>query len=162
VQLRQQNGSSLYQNYTGVLRFQVREKPHASAPICLAECERLQCFPDGFTAIKPGIIGWIGINNIQMIAAKDTMMYENLLLPVADNGRISTAFQRVRVNLAKVLLANNKQDKEKYAGQIKGLGDEITNLTGNLEKTSQRPRGKTFSRNSETDVTLSGTLLHVS
>jgi methyl-accepting chemotaxis protein len=60
------------------------------------------------------------------IAAKDTLMYKDMLVPVVQLGKISTAFQRVRVNLAKVLLSENIEIKKKYAAQIKDLSNEIT------------------------------------
>ncbi len=89
-----------------------------------------------------GLIGLIGIGNIQKIAAKDAIMYENALLPIADIGRISTAFQRVRVNLAKFLLSSDRENKIKYGEQIKSLGNDITKLSGNLEKNIATAEGK--------------------
>lgn len=85
-------------------------------------------------ALIAGVIGWVGISNMREIAAKDTMMYEQSLVPIAQLGKISTAFQRVRVNLAKVLLTNGSEHKKEYAGQIKVLGDEITKVTDELRK----------------------------
>ena len=95
-------------------------------------------------ALLAGVIGWVGVSNIREIAAKDTKMYEDMVIPITQYGKISTAFQRVRVNLAKVLLATNRQDKEKYSEQIKALGTEITSLTGELEKNSANAEKKTL------------------
>jgi methyl-accepting chemotaxis protein len=85
-------------------------------------------------ALLAGVIGWVGVSNIREIAAKDTKMYQNSVIPIAELGAISTAFQRARVNLAKALLDNNRQNKEKYLEQIKALSAEVTKLTGELEK----------------------------
>ncbi len=87
-------------------------------------------------ALIAGVIGWAGVSNIRGIAAKDTEMYEGNVIPIAQLGKISTAFQRVRVNLAKVLLDNKRQSKEKYAAQVKELSAEITALTDELDKNS--------------------------
>jgi len=87
-------------------------------------------------ALVAGVIGWVGVSNIREIAARDTKMYEDMVIPITQLGKISTAFQRVRVNLAKVLLVANRQEKEKYSEQIKELSAEITSLIGELEKTS--------------------------
>jgi methyl-accepting chemotaxis protein len=95
-------------------------------------------------ALLAGVIGWVGVSNIREIAAKDTMMYEDMLVPVTQLGRISTTFQRVRVNLAKALLVNNRQDKEKFLAQIKEMSAEITKLTDELEKNSTTAEGKTL------------------
>lgn len=85
-------------------------------------------------ALIAGVIGWVGIRNLREIAAKDTMMYEQSLVPIAQLGKVSTAFQRVRVNLAKVLLTKSREHKAKYAEQIKVLGDEITKVCDELKK----------------------------
>jgi len=95
-------------------------------------------------AVIAGIIGWVGVSNIRGIAAKDTEMYEGNVIPITQLGRIAAAFQRVRVNLAKVLLVKNRQDKEKYLAQIKELSSEITKLTGELEKNRTTPEEKTL------------------
>jgi methyl-accepting chemotaxis protein len=90
-------------------------------------------------ALLAGLIGGVGTMNILRIAAKDTKMYEDSVVPLAQLGKISTAFQRVRVNLAKVLLTDNRQDKEKNAKQIRDMSDEITDLVGEFGKTSHTP-----------------------
>ena len=93
----------------------------------------------GFTlvALIAGVIGWVGISNMRGIAAKDTMMYKDMLVPITHLGGISTAFQRVRVTLAKVLLSKNEEDKEKYKEQIATLSNQISQLTGKLYSLKQ-------------------------
>lgn len=85
-------------------------------------------------ALLAGIVGWVGISNMREIAAKDTMMYEEMLLPITQLGYISTAFQRIRVNLAKILLSKNIEEKEKYKERIKMFSDEITSHIDELNK----------------------------
>jgi len=97
-------------------------------------------------AMIAGIIGWVGVRNMRDIAAKDTMMYKDMLVPIAELSRVSTAFQRVRVNLAKVLLAKNNEHKEKYQLLIRDLGSEITTRTDKLKKAATIPEEKAFLR----------------
>lgn len=93
-------------------------------------------------ALIAGIIGWVGVSNMRGIAAKDTMMYKNMLVPITQLGGISTAFQRVRVNLAKVLLSKSAADKEKYREQITTLSNEMSKLTEELHKDVTNPEEK--------------------
>ncbi len=93
-------------------------------------------------ALLAGVVGGVGTMNILGIAAKDTKMYEDAVVPIAQLGKLSTAFQRVRVNLAKVLLADSRQDKEKYAKQISSLSGEITDITEKFSAISQTPEEK--------------------
>jgi methyl-accepting chemotaxis protein len=95
-------------------------------------------------ALLAGVIGWIGISNMQEIAAKDTMMYQHMLVPITQLGKISTDFQRVRVNLAKVLLTDNRNNKESYSEQITNLSNDITKQVEYLEKTATTADAKKF------------------
>ncbi|MRR07101.1 MAG: methyl-accepting chemotaxis protein [Deltaproteobacteria bacterium] len=97
-------------------------------------------------AMIAGIIGWVGVKNLRNIAAKDMMMYSDMLVPIAELSRVSTAFQRVRVNLAKVLLVKDKANKEKYQLLISNLSSEITTLTDKLNKAATIPEEKALLR----------------
>ncbi|WP_054692710.1 MCP four helix bundle domain-containing protein [Geotalea toluenoxydans] len=81
-----------------------------------------------------GIIGWIGIANIHKADDNGQMLYENVTMPISQLGAISTAFQRVRVNLAKILLVQDRAEKQKYSEQIKELSAEITKNVEMAEK----------------------------
>lgn len=85
-------------------------------------------------AVLAGVIGVVGVVNILRLSANEKSMFEDMLVPVAQFGKMSTAFQRVRVNLAKVLLTGNHASKEKYRAQITELSGEITRLTREVEK----------------------------
>ncbi|WP_279342449.1 methyl-accepting chemotaxis protein [Geotalea sp. SG265] len=90
-----------------------------------------------------GVIGAIGIANIHKADDNGQTLYENVTVPIAHLGEISTGFQRVRVNLAKILLVHDRAEKQKYSEQIKELSEEITKkvelaekaFTGTEEKT---------------------------
>ncbi|GAB7025050.1 methyl-accepting chemotaxis protein [Geotalea toluenoxydans] len=85
-------------------------------------------------ALIAGIIGWIGIANIHKADDNGQMLYENVTMPISQLGAISTAFQRVRVNLAKILLVQDRAEKQKYSEQIKELSAEITKNVEMAEK----------------------------
>jgi len=95
-------------------------------------------------AFIAGVIGFIGVINIRKLDAASAMLYENMTVPIAKLGSISTDFQRVRVNLAKVLLESDKQKMQGYGDQIKQLSDEITKAGEAYEKTILDADGKSL------------------
>lgn len=100
----------------------------------------------GFMAMAfiAGAIGVIGVVNIRKIESESNKMYEHITVPISQMGIISTDFQRVRVNLAKILLAANKEEVERYNGDIKQLGAEISKTGEEYEKTILDAEGKTL------------------
>src|SRR5690242_15693035 len=86
-------------------------------------------------ALIAGVIGWIGISSIRKANDNDTILYEKATVPISHLGEISTSFQRVRVNLAKILLVRDKAEKQKYAEMIKELSATITKNVELVEKT---------------------------
>ncbi|MRR34092.1 methyl-accepting chemotaxis protein [bacterium] len=90
----------------------------------------------GFTliALLAAAIGTIGLINIRKINANDQLMYEQMTVPLSQLGGISTAFQRVRVNLAKLIMDDSIRKKEEAQGLISKYSTEITELVGAFEK----------------------------
>lgn len=93
-------------------------------------------------ALIAGAIGWIGITNIRKIDARSAEMYERITIPVSQLGSISTDFQRVRVNLGKVILEKDAQARQKYGDTIKELSAEITKNVEAVEKRATTPEEK--------------------
>jgi methyl-accepting chemotaxis protein len=89
----------------------------------------------GLIALVAGVIGFTGVTNILRINKNDMELYERMTVPIAQMGEISTAFERVRVDLAKVLIVDGIQEKEKFEAQIQGLSATITRVNGEFEKT---------------------------
>ena len=87
-------------------------------------------------AIVAGVIGWIGISSIRKANDNDTLLYEQGAVPISLLGQISTDFQRVRVNLAKVILVRDRAEKQKYAEVIKELSASISKNAELMEKNS--------------------------
>ena len=93
-------------------------------------------------ALVAGVIGWIGISSIRKADHNDTMLYEKATVPISQLGEISTAFQRVRVILAKIMLVRDKTEKQKYSDQIKDLSATISKNVELVEKTASTPEEK--------------------
>jgi methyl-accepting chemotaxis protein len=88
----------------------------------------------GLMALLAAAIGTTGVINIRTIDSNDQKMYEQMTVPIAQLGHISTAFQRVRVNLAKVLLEQAPARRAEAQAQISKYSGEIGGLVSELEK----------------------------
>jgi methyl-accepting chemotaxis protein len=86
-------------------------------------------------ALIAGVIGFTGVTNIIQINKNDMELYERMTLPIAQMGEISSAFERVRVDLAKVLIVSSIREKEKFESQIQQLSATISKVNGEFEKT---------------------------
>ena len=84
-------------------------------------------------ALIGGFIGYIGITNIKNLDESDTALYEEMTVPLAQVGEISTFFHRVRAATRDMVLAQTPADIEKYAGEIRALRDSITACVKKIE-----------------------------
>lgn len=78
-------------------------------------------------------VGYMGISNLQAIDKSDTEMYENMTVPIAEMGQISTYFQRVRVNTREILLAETPEEKKTYLNRIQEYRDSIGAIGNRFE-----------------------------
>ncbi|MHB1416627.1 MAG: MCP four helix bundle domain-containing protein, partial [Chloroflexota bacterium] len=64
----------------------------------------------GFAAVLvlTGIVGWIGINNLNTVSGLMDGMYVNQLLPVGDLGEAGSRLERVRANQLIYLLSEDE------------------------------------------------------
>jgi len=86
-------------------------------------------------AIISGVVGFIGIVNINKIDKNDTMLYENMTVPISELAEISTLFQRVRVNARDfVLLDDPEQIKESY-DKVLGFLSSMNTYAESFKKT---------------------------
>ena len=93
-------------------------------------------------ALIGAAIGAIGIVNIKTIEAADTKLYENMTVPVSYLLKITESFQKIRVNIHKILLANTNEERE---ANIKLIDDFSTITLKNAqeyEKTIINEKGK--------------------
>lgn len=93
-------------------------------------------------SIITGVVGGVGMMKIRALDAACAGMYERVAVPVGMLGNISTAFQRVRVNLAKILLEKDFAKRKEYGEQIEQLSAEITRQVGTFEKYVSAPEEK--------------------
>lgn len=85
-------------------------------------------------AIIAGIIGYIGITNIDDLERSDTEMYENMTVPITMMSEISTYFQRVRVNTREVILADTESEINKFVERINTHRDSIDAIGKRFEE----------------------------
>jgi len=74
------------------------------------------------------IIGIFGIVNIKKIERADVALYEKYTVPITYFQKISTDFQRVRINIRDVVGAEKKEDRQAAAATIQALKKEISDL----------------------------------
>ncbi|AFA48625.1 methyl-accepting chemotaxis protein [Acetobacterium woodii] len=86
-------------------------------------------------AVIIGIVGYIGITKINKLDESDTELYEHLTVPLAELSDISTAFQRMRVNIRDMIDANDDQAIKDYADRIVTRQAEIASLANQFEQT---------------------------
>ncbi|MCC7260884.1 MAG: MCP four helix bundle domain-containing protein, partial [Candidatus Latescibacteria bacterium] len=80
------------------------------------------------------LIGVVGISKIGTIADADTMLYEKMLVPVGQLGDISVAFQRVRVNLRDVILADDPAKIAEKTSALENLSREMDRIGAEYER----------------------------
>lgn len=85
-------------------------------------------------AIIAGFIGAIGIVNINKINENDTILYENMTVPISHLAQFSELFQRQRVILRDIIMLPNAADRQKEVENIKGKDAEIKKLEDEYEK----------------------------
>ncbi|GBF35108.1 methyl-accepting chemotaxis protein I [Desulfocucumis palustris] len=78
-------------------------------------------------ALIAGVIGFIGIKNIHSLNLQNKYMYENVSLPIEHLDELSTSFQRIRVNLAEMVLVNTP-------GEIQQHMESIAELKTNMDE----------------------------
>ncbi len=93
-------------------------------------------------AVIAAVIGAVGIYNIQKIETADTKLYEKITVPIGELSDISTAFQRVRINLRQLAEETNAQERQKDLETIKKLRQEISEKSEKFEKTILTDEGR--------------------
>lgn len=92
-----------------------------------------------FVSLIAGIIGVIGVINIKAVNEADTELYEQMTVPISQMSHISTAFQRIRVNLRDMIYANDAAEIKTNADKIAERRIEIDGLVENFKQTIENP-----------------------
>ena len=82
-------------------------------------------------AIIAGIVGVIGIYNIVTISNNDTVLYNNMTVPLSDTAEMAKLFQRVRVNTRDMIL-------EHEADEINGMYQNIEDIVVEINAAEER------------------------
>jgi methyl-accepting chemotaxis protein len=88
-----------------------------------------------FVLLIAGAIGVVGVREVSSMMNKDEQLDNNVVVPLSQIAKISTAFQRIRVNTRDLLLAENIAERQMYAKKIEGYRTEISTLADEFEKT---------------------------
>ena len=86
-------------------------------------------------AIIASVIGVLGISNISAIDKSDTELYENMTVPLAQIGEISTYFQRSRINVLQVILETGEIKMKEYADRVQLCRDSVAAIAPRFEST---------------------------
>ena len=93
-------------------------------------------------AVIAGVVGLIGILNINTIASKDMELYVKGAVPLEQMDLLSTAFQRIRVELRGMILSSDKEDISTSINSINEDKDVIAGLMPDLQKTLLTQEGQ--------------------
>ena len=93
-------------------------------------------------AIIAGVIGLIGIKEINVIEDADVKLYEKITVPIGQLQDVSTFFQRIRVKTRDLIIAENKADETKAINTIKALRVNIDKAATEFEKTILTDEGR--------------------
>ncbi len=86
-------------------------------------------------ALITGVVGYIGIKEIEVINDADTKLYEKITVPLGEMAEVSIAFQRMRVNARDIITASTLEDRQNKAGRIKELRAAVDENAASFEKT---------------------------
>jgi len=94
-------------------------------------------------AIVAGSIGTVGVSKLHQIDDADTKLYEKITIPISDISDISTAFQRIRINIREEIDPDSTAQEKKAADEnIKKLRQEIDEKSAKFEKTILTDEGR--------------------
>jgi methyl-accepting chemotaxis protein len=93
-------------------------------------------------ALIGSVVGIIGIVNLRQIDTNDKVLYNNLTVPTSQMAEISTAFQRIRVGLRDIIIANDMREIEKQERNIAGFSKLIDEKKELFGKTLVTEEGK--------------------
>ena len=98
----------------------------------------------GFLAVAAiaGTIGLIGIVNLRGISVSGTNMYEKQTLAISYLLAMDEGFQRTRINIRELVIANTDEERASFAQSIAAMTDQIERNQGLYAKTIQTDTGQ--------------------
>jgi methyl-accepting chemotaxis protein len=101
-------------------------------------------------AIIAGIVGAVGIINLQTTTKEYNELYEEYGIPIADIARASIEFQQIRVGTRNIVLAETTQERETIAAQLEGYHKNIEDYLLIFNDSLQTDVGRQSSQRLET------------
>jgi methyl-accepting chemotaxis protein len=95
-----------------------------------------------FIALISGIVGGIGITKIKKIDSNYGDLYVNYGVAVSDIANVSISYQRLRINIYKMILDKNTSNVSQYQNKIDNYNKDIQENLGEFEKSLQTDEGK--------------------
>lgn len=89
----------------------------------------------GFITLIAAAIGLLGIFNLSTLREKDSLMYNNMTVPITYLADITNYYQRIRVNTRDLILAQSPQEEIEYENRIIDYRLKIAGLKDKFEKT---------------------------
>ncbi len=87
-----------------------------------------------FIAAVAAVIGIVGITKINTVNDADTVLYEQMTVPIGQIGEISTYFQRVRSNVLEMIALKDTEHMKKIAPKIEDRLAELETFCAKFEK----------------------------
>jgi methyl-accepting chemotaxis protein len=81
-----------------------------------------------------GVIGFIGISDINTINTSGKVLYERMTVPISQLSDISTDYQMIRVNLRDMIISNDPDQINNSINEMNLLKSEIIKISGQYEK----------------------------
>jgi methyl-accepting chemotaxis protein len=95
-----------------------------------------------FVAILAAVVGILGITNMKTIDDADTMLYEQGTKPMEEIIKMSTIYQRIRINYRDAILADSKAEFEAEKKHVYELTSELEEVIKTYQKTLITDEGK--------------------
>ena len=95
-----------------------------------------------FIALIGAVVGTIGISKIHQIDDADTKLYEKITVPLGDLAKMSTSFQRVRINLRDAVESKDNNEFQAANESVTKLRHDIGELSVKFEKTIITEEGR--------------------
>lgn len=80
-------------------------------------------------------MGLLASYNLKVLDKSDTELYENMTVPLATIGKISTEFERTRIFLRSAIIAETPAEAQKNIDQITEIRTNVGTLTEDFSKT---------------------------
>ena len=80
------------------------------------------------------IEGMIGVMGVRVLDREDNTLYQNMTVPVAQAAELSVAFQRTRIHVHDLVLAQSGDEINMLAGDIEKRDAEVKRAAGDYQK----------------------------